>query len=231
MNVRAVQHLLNQIGHPAGPVDGIAGPKTRSAISAFQRRMQLPETGHLDATTLGLLRKIARAPAAEPAAPAWYQAAEALQGIMELAGPQSNPTILGWARRLGGWIADWYRDDDTPWCGLFVAHCVSSTLPSEPLPSNPLAAREWLKFGVLLDAPSLGAILVFSRSGGGHVGFYVGEDSEALHVLGGNQSNAVNVTRISKNRLLGIRWPSSVKKPTEGRIAREAGTGISTNEV
>jgi len=64
----------------------------------------------------------------------------------------------------------------------------------------------------------LGDILVFSRKGGGHVGFYVAEDATAYHVLGGNQSDSVSITRIAKSRLYSCQraayniTPSSVKK-------------------
>lgn len=35
----------------------------------------------------------------------------------------------------------------------------------------------------------LGDIWTLSRNGGGHVGFYVSEETSCLHVLGGNQSD------------------------------------------
>ncbi len=105
--------------------------------------------------------------------------------------------MIRWATDLN--IDD--KDDDIAWCGLFVAHCVGSTLPEEPLPAGVLGARNWRKFGDHCD-PMQGAVLVFwrgDRNGSlGHVGFYRSEDAEAYHVLGGNQSNAVNTTRVGK---------------------------------
>ncbi|MDR9811400.1 TIGR02594 family protein [Rhizobium hidalgonense] len=104
--------------------------------------------------------------------------ARRFMGLKEIAGAASNPTILGWAKRLGGWIASFYTNDDTPWCGLFIGNLISTTLPQEKLPSNPLGALEWGKFGQSMTAPALGAILVFQRPGGGHVGLYAGEADE-----------------------------------------------------
>lgn len=52
-----------------------------------------------------------------------------------------------------------------------------------------------------------GAVLIFERGPGGLVGFAVGQDDNAIHVLGGNQSNAVPVARVAKSRLPGARWP------------------------
>ncbi|WP_153039724.1 hypothetical protein [Pseudovibrio sp. Ad37] len=58
-----------------------------------------------------------------------------------------------------------------------------------------------------------GSILVFWRGSprgwNGHVGFYVSESAGHYHVLGGNQSNAVTTAKLSKRRLLDIRWPES----------------------
>jgi hypothetical protein len=62
----------------------------------------------------------------------------------------------------------------------------------------------------------------------------VGEGNSAkgpvFYNLGGNQSNAVTVTPIAKNRLLGCRWPASA---ATGRIhlARMTGGKLSVNEA
>jgi hypothetical protein len=72
---------------------------------------------------------------------------------------------------------------------------------------------------------------VFERGSGGHVGFAVGQDGTALHVLGGNQSNAVTVARIAKTRLLGARWPATFARPSALHLPRmTVGGALSTNE-
>ena len=85
-------------------------------------------------------------------------------------------------------------------------------LPDEPLlgalASNPYWARNWRLFGQAVQ-PITGAVLVFERGSGGHVGFAVGQDDTAFYVLGGNQSDAVTVARVAKSRLLGARWPAT----------------------
>ena len=43
--------------------------------------------------------------------------------------------------------------------------------------------------------------MVFTRAGRGHVGLYLGEDATHFHILGGNQTNNVSITRIAKVRL------------------------------
>ncbi|MEG8021785.1 hypothetical protein [Sphingomonas aerolata] len=96
------------------------------------------------------------------------------------------------------------------------------------------ARKSWASWGSRLRPERLapGAVLVFDRPGGGHVGFYVGEDATAYHVLGGNQSNAVTVTRIAKGRLTASRWPKGV--PVIGgpvKMATTAGLKLSSDEA
>ena len=63
-------------------------------------------------------------------------------------------------------------------------------------------------------------------------GGYVGEDAECYHVLGGNQSDMVNVARIAKTRLFKARrTPWSVAQPKQVRqIFLDAKGKVSTNE-
>jgi peptidoglycan hydrolase-like protein with peptidoglycan-binding domain len=49
--MRQAQSELNREGLYDGTVDGIAGPKTRHGIIAFQEREGLPQTAHLDEAT------------------------------------------------------------------------------------------------------------------------------------------------------------------------------------
>jgi hypothetical protein len=78
---------------------------------------------------------------------------------------------------------------------------------------------------------AIGEVLVFKREGGGHVGFYVGEDATRFRVLGGNQSNSVSETWVSKNRLYARRWPSTYPLPVLGAVKVFAAGATSTNEA
>lgn len=161
--------------------------------------------------------------------PDWMTIAESYLGTKEAPGRANNPVILEWAKDMGGWVADFYTKDETPWCGLFAGHCLATG--GYKIPKNPLGARDYAKIGTKLTEPAYGAIMVFSREGGGHVGFYVSEDATDFHILGGNQKDMVNVTAIAKNRLLDMRWPDGAPSPTGGRIRAKLDVERSRNEA
>lgn len=162
---------------------------------------------------------------------AWMTAAKSHLGLKETPGKVNNPTIMGWAKALGQ--ASTYTSDEVSWCGLFVGAMIREAKLTDPLPKNPLGARQWLTFGAATQ-PGVGAILVFWRGEKagwlGHVGFYVGEDAQSYHVLGGNQSDSVSITKVLKSRLLGARAPKSVPFTPKKVITTLAGS-VSTNEA
>jgi len=165
--------------------------------------------------------------AQEPAPRHLLKAVE-LYGVTETVGNSNNPVIMGWAKELG--LDKVYTADSIPWCGLFTAVVIHRA--QRPVVEAPLWALNWNKFGVQVTTPMLGDILTFSRNGGGHVGFYVGEDSTAYHVLGGNQGDKVSVTRIAKSRLSQARRPAYNSQPTNIRRVFLASNGaLSTNEA
>lgn len=230
MTVTQIQQALMARGFDPGVIDGVWGRRTANAVRAFQASRALVVdgvVGPITAKALGLTDDH-KNPLIDVSL-VWFQEAWRLQGTKEAPGAADNPTILQWADDQG--IP--YGSDDIPWCGLFVAHCIGSTLTQEPLPTNPLGARAWQKFG----APTTGqpgAVAVFWRGKPngwhGHVGFYLGEDAAAYHVLGGNQSDAVNVARIAKDRLLEFRWPGTMP-PGRGKPVKLTETGkLSTKE-
>ena len=160
----------------------------------------------------------------------WLIKAKSFIGLKETPGSADNPTIMEWAKDQSKWVENVYTGDDIPWCGLFVAECIKASNVEITI-QNPLSALEWKNFGEKTE-PCLGAIMIFSRNGGGHVGFYISEDSSTYHILGGNQSDAVNITRVAKDRFVGARWPTDLnhlKQP--GRIVTAFTGKISTNEA
>jgi uncharacterized protein (TIGR02594 family) len=165
----------------------------------------------------------------------WIQLAESLLGTNEYPGSSNNPKIIAWAKELGTasnsvkWVANFYTKDEIPWCGLFVGYVMHKCDYDDQLPDNPLGALEWLNFGVKTK-PRYGAVMCFRRNGGGHVGFYVSEDDEYYHILGGNQSDSVNVTKVAKDRFVGARWPEDDDTETQAIVKKFDGK-VSTNEA
>jgi uncharacterized protein (TIGR02594 family) len=233
MHARELQQALKARGFNPGDIDGVIGRDTIAAIRAFQAASGLEVDGVAGRDTIAALagtpQPAAAAPLSNLAMP-WFLESQRAIGITEDTGPGSNPLIIGWARRLR---IDYARDEIS-WCGLFVAHCIGLTLPGEVMPTNPLGARAWSNFGNPCAVPQPGAVITFwreSRNGWkGHVGFYVGEDASAYHILGGNQGDAVNVKRFARDRFLAARWPRTAPPPTgTPRLLRPDGS-FSNNE-
>jgi len=236
-NIREVQERLASLGYDPGPIDCVRGRRTIGAVEQFQRNNGLEVDGIVGPITEQALFKIAAPQTLTVArsvdAMPWLVEARRLIGTREIAGKRNNSVIMNWAERLGVW----YPNDETAWCGLFVAHCIGSQLPDEAMPTNPLGARNWATFGHKCGIVT-GAIAVFwrgKRSGWqGHVGFVTGYDAKRkrLRILGGNQGNTVREDWLSEDRLLATRWPLTALPPSGGvDTASSAGAAVSTNEA
>ncbi len=139
--------------------------------------------------------------------PFWIENARKYIGLREITGPKHNPTIIRWWKDIN----TSFTTDEVPWCGAFVGGIlVESNLP---IVKGSAGARNWLNLPNKLNNPAVGAVVVFwrgNRNGAsGHVGFVVGRDRYGhIMVLGGNQSDAVNIKPFDTGRILGYRWPS-----------------------
>lgn len=186
--LRLIQTGLDHLGHAPGPIDGRWGTRTARALRH-------------------LLAAHGRPVAFVPSGPLpWMVEAKSALGRHEV---RDRSWLMTWLLRDGRTLGD---PSKNPWCGDFVETCIRVGLPAEPLlgalGKNPYWARNWLLFGQE-TLPVPGAVLVFARGSGGHVGFALGQDITHFYVLGGNQSDAVTIARIAKSRLLGARWPST----------------------
>lgn len=144
-------------------------------------------------------------PPQENLVPPWMELALSLRGTKETPGSGNTKRIMEWAAKLGGDVKKTYTADSIPWCGLFTGYCLVAAGHNGI--QTPLWALSWNQYDKKLSKPCWGCILVFTRNGGGHVGFAVGEDSTYFYVLGGNQSDQVNIAKVAKSRCVGYRWP------------------------
>lgn len=224
---RAVQQRLKMLGFDPGPIDGIRGPKTDAAIVAFKKSIGFRARPYFGPLTEAALWQGADHDLIDQTALPWLDIARGVMGLHER---RDTARLRQWFDRSVSWI----DPREIPWCGAFVATCLRQWRPDVKIPENPLGARNWQSFG-MATGPQLGAILVFwrgSRSGWkGHVGFYWGEDDTHYHVLGGNQSNAVTITRVSRHRLLGARWPAGYGQPKKIVRLSPSGAPVTTNEA
>jgi len=150
----------------------------------------------------------------------------------EVAGVKSNPEIMAMAKEAG--VSDIYTSDEMAWCA--VAMVVLALRAGKKVAFTKyerLRAASFGKFGKEVAPPMLGDVLVFQRSGGFHVGLYIGEDKECYHVAGGNQSNQFNIVRVGKYRLMGARRPEySIGVPAAVKRVYLSATGdVSENEA
>lgn len=148
----------------------------------------------------------------------WLDLARGEIGTHEVAGPSDNPRIMAYYRDAGHPEID---HEETPWCAAFVG----AMLKRAGYPNTrSLAARSYCTYGVGLDTPVSGCIMVKKRGGNsweGHVGFFVGEGSPGyIKVLGGNQRDAVNVAEFPKSEVIAYRMPVAATVPA----LREAGS-------
>ena len=226
---KAIQKELKRLGFDPGEIDGYRGPKTEAALINFQKSVGLLTKTFTGRSTYfgpkSYAALMSKVPAA-PTEPPWLAEARKMLNLHE---DRNERALRDWFHEAFSWL----DPGDVSWCGAFVATCLKKWNENVQLPDNPLTARSWTKFGDSCK-PQLGSVLVFWRGlrtgWQGHVGFYVGEDVSSYHVLGGNQSNAVTIARLSKTRFLDSRWPTGY--PLSGVTQQLAGGGkLSQNEA
>ena len=142
--------------------------------------------------------------------PIWLIEARKNLGVKETKGGVHTSEVLKyWQDIKRGGI----KDDETPWCAAFVGAMLERVgVKSTRFES----AKSYLDWGQLLALPVVGCIVIFTREGGGHVGFVVGRDTKGnLLVLGGNQGDEVNIRAFPVSRVTGYRWPIDRPIPKE----------------
>lgn len=250
MTYQEAQRILISLGYdlgrggPSGKGDdGVPGRKSQAAVVAFKKQRGLNPTPTIGPQTVAALEaeRAKRIGAAIPPVPpvgldpVWMIEARRWIGEREVPGKGSNLRILRAIQSVPVRILGIrYSDDDEAWCGAILAAWIAATLPAEVLPNIAVRASAWDAFGRKLNALAYGAIVRYQRPGGGHVGICVGRsaDGKLVRTLGGNQSNRVSETWIEEERLVAIRWPSSINSaPQPAPILDAKGARVSRNEA
>lgn len=183
--IRQAQQLMKDAGYYSVLIDGEFGKGSLKAVKTM-----LTELGHAPKPTV-IQNELA-----------WVAEARKHIGLKEIKGSKHNPTIMSWIANLGGW----FKDDETPWCGTFVAECLRAS--GRTYPKHWYRALAYASYGTKLPKAAYGCLGVMSRTGGGHVTFIVGETEDGRYLvgLGGNQSDAVNLMKFDKSRFTAFVW-------------------------
>ncbi|WP_024435547.1 TIGR02594 family protein, partial [Acinetobacter baumannii] len=157
----------------------------------------------------------------------WIAEAKKHLGLQEIPGKQHNPTILKWLSELKAWWAD----DETAWCGTFVAHCLKSA--GIAYPKHWYRALDYVNYGTKLAKPAYGCVAIKTRKGGGHVCFVVGRDKKSgkLVCLGGNQSNKVCYALYNDSDFQEFRWYGRTTQPASKRYNLPQLSGVTAIRV
>lgn len=133
-----------------------------------------------------------------------HSAASAEIGVKETPGAAATPRIVEYAKHTSLKATS----DEIAWCSSF-ANFVTDAAGFKGTGSA--AARSWLDWGVPLDKPILGCIVVFKRGAppSGHVAICDHPDisNGIIRVVGGNQGDSVKVARFPVADVLGYRSP------------------------
>ncbi len=118
---------------------------------------------------------------------------EGLQALARL--PGADDLIAEARKYLGRNPIGWHSD----WCGAFLDMVLRRTGRR----GGGNLARGYLHYGKRIDGPEVGAIVVLSRPGGGHVGIVTGVDSNGNPIIiSGNHNHRVAIATYPARRVL-----------------------------
>ncbi len=186
-------------------------------------------------------RKQEQPPTGTP--PPWMVTARAFIGLRETPGPTTAPAISNMLATLHAW----WHDDETPWCGTFLAYCMEDA--GLEIPKAWFRARAWADWGRPIRGGQYnpacggnspyGSIVVLERGNAGHVTSYVApvrDRPDLFWGLGGNQGDMVKVSTFEVSRVLAVRWPTDYpfvdyRDASAAAIARASTTPVSRGEA
>lgn len=174
--------------------------------------------------------------------PRWLAVMRAITGLTEAPGADDNDKIVAMAQFIARKFPDMeeycdlYQHDETAWCGLTVAFCMAVCNirpPFGPTDTDRFlwaqSFKPWMYGGAkIIGTPVPGAVVVMTRSGGGHVTLFeeIGDDGN-YRCRGGNQSDCVCVSSYDPDTVIALVWPVKggdvPQVPVEDRPTLEIG--------
>ena len=118
--------------------------------------------------------------------PAWLTWAKSKIGVHEIPGPGDNSEIVSWFKFCPELPHSMWHDS-TAWCSIF---CNAAFGLNGGKGTGSAAAISWADWGheVSWEDALPGDVCVFEWSSGSHhVAFFLEQDDDRVHVLGGNQ--------------------------------------------
>ena len=229
--VKIIQTLLNNYGNKLA-TNGVCDSKVEAAIATFQAQRlgtRKPD-GRVDpngGTWKGLNgeKPLKEDPLPKGMVkPNWIKIAEGEMGVKEdTSKTKHNPRVVEYhATTKAG------NNDETPWCSSFVNWVMKKAGQGG---TNSAMAVSWRKYGKKLDRAAYGSIAVIDWDGDGkgwkgHVGFVVGKNGSNVALLGGNQSNMVNVSNFNESKIVAYVVPSNYEVPAAAyNINGDIGSG------
>lgn len=156
----------------------------------------------------------------------WIAEARKHVGLHEIKGKSHSMTIVSWLVNLGAW----WREDETAWCGTYIAHCLRTAKVG--IPKHWYRALDYLNYGKRLDKPAYGCVAVKTRKGGGHVAFVVGKLTDGrLVCLGGNQNDMVSYAVYKSSDFEAFMWYGQTLAPATHRYELPVLKSVSTLQV
>jgi len=173
--------------------------------------------------------------------PKWLQVMRAITGMTEAPGAEDNDKIVAMSQYIARKFPDMqeycdlYQHDETAWCGLTAAFCMAVCGIRPPF--GPTDTDKWMwaqsfhkwMYGgsKVIGSPVPGAVVVMTRSGGGHVTFFEEMDGHLYRCRGGNQSDCVCVQSYDPDDVIALVWPVAggdvPQIPVENRPMLERG--------